>query len=131
MSDLNAVAAELKVALVAFGIKNVYKVEPSAPELPAAIVMSPSKIDYHVNYAGHCLYHITVRVILPSTDVDKTRVKLNTYVSTGVPGSIVDALEKHAHTAWESLVVTGGAFGSPPTGEATALAADLFTEIQA
>lgn len=106
--DLDVVRQALATALSASGY-TPYPALGGSPELPAVIINSPQRIEYHQTLDGQALITMPVTLIVSRADEETAEAALNKAVST-TAGSFVSLLEAAAGPWTYVLVVESGQF---------------------
>lgn len=106
--DLDVVRQALATALSASGY-TPYPALGGSPELPAVIINSPQRIQYHQSLEGHALIEMPVTLIVSRADEETAEALLNAAVST-TAGSFVSQLEAASGPWLYLLVVESGQF---------------------
>lgn len=124
--DIGAIRADLANVLDGLGWKAFAYIPEDVKTLPAAAVNPPTEIDYGYSLT---LTQIALAITLyVSTNNTKTaQARLDTALSTGITGSIYDALKADVtHTSWRSVDVNGaGNIRLVEVGNARAIAIDM------
>lgn len=132
MTDINVVRADLAIVLGGLGY-SPYPVLPGSPEVPAAVINSPSATEYHATAAGHCIVRIPITLLVSRADEESAQRALNTAISFNVDGSVISALEAATGRAWARLqVVSSSRFLPVSISDTTSLlGVDITVELLA
>lgn len=132
MTDVNVIRADLAIVLGGLGF-SPYPVLPGSPATPAAIINSPSAIEYHATAAGHSIVRIPITLLVSRADEESAQRALNTAVSFNITGSVISALEAATGKIWARLqVVSSSRFMPVSISDTTSLlGVDITVELLA
>lgn len=127
--DIGKIRQGLADALAVMDI-NVYAYPPGEPEDPAAVIGLPQQVTPNRTLGGDQV-DILVTFYAARADDDDAVAKLDTALSTGIEGSILDVLRSATSTAWRGkpLVPLANAVREAVFVDASFLAADLTVTI--
>lgn len=135
--DLATIRADLVDVLEGVsGIGDVHSTIRANYSPPCVMIGYPSEIEYHID-AGGCIHRadLTVRVVATGLDPDETAAALDAALSSGVDGSVFDALEAEAYAsgrAWSQMTVVGVSDVVPiAQGDTEVAQADMIVRIYA
>ena len=115
--NLATIRDDLKARLATITGLTTYDTTPAKPEVPCAIVQPRSGLVHATFERGSGDIQIAVQILVQCADWPSAQDALDTYLSVGVTGSVVDALELTAGAAVLS-VDTWNEYGLVSVGEA-------------
>lgn len=116
--NLATIRADLKTRLATVGGLNTYDTVPAKPEVPCAIVEPSSGVPHASFERGSGDVRFNVTMLVQCADWPSAQAALDTCVSTGAAGSVVDALEIGVG-GWEDVTVESwDGYGLAQVGEA-------------
>lgn len=124
-----AIRSDLATVLTGLGFTAWDYVPGDPVTLPAGIVNPPSETNYSSTMKGSTAV-LAVTLYASLASFEDAQRRLDAALSTGVTGSLVDAVRAASASSWRAARVIGaGAARSVVIGEATALAIDLNLEL--
>lgn len=115
--NLATIRDDLKARLATISGLTTYDTVPAKPEVPCAIVQPKSGLVHATFERGSGDILVEVTVLVQCADWPSAQDALDSYLSVGVAGSIVDALELTAGAAVVS-VDTWSDYGTANVGDA-------------
>jgi threonine dehydrogenase-like Zn-dependent dehydrogenase len=131
--DLHGIRTDLAAILAPLGYQS-YAYLPDDPQvLPAAVVGVPAAIEYGMTLGSTVAVEIPLTLVFSMTSVQDAQARMDAALSTGVTGSVIDALRTTGSTYWNGSVrVTGaGPVGTVAVGSSNALAVTLTLSLHA
>jgi hypothetical protein len=115
--NLATIRDDLKARLATIGGLTTYDTVPAKPEVPCAIVQPKSGLVHATFERGSGDIQVEVTVLVQCADWPSAQDALDSYLSVGATGSMVDALELTAGAAVVT-VDTWAEYGTATVGDA-------------
>lgn len=115
--NLATVRDDLKTRLATVSGLAAYDTVPAKPEVPAAVVQPASARVHSSGERGSCEIEFKVLALVQCADWPSAQDALDVFVSIGVTGSLIDALETAAGGSEQVTVTDWDGYGTTMVGE--------------
>lgn len=115
--NLATIRDDLKTRLATVTGLTAYDTVPAKPEVPAAVIQPASGRVHSTGERGSCDLEFKVMALVQCADWPSAQDALDVFVSVGVSGSLIDALETAAGGPEQVAVTTWDGYGTTIIGE--------------